>query len=176
MNEINGLPAHILIVHFVVVGVPLAALLTVLSGVWPAARRRLGIITPIVAGLALISVPVAVNAGHWLFDHLMGAASNALVQRHTDLGEELLVWVIGLFTAAVLAWLVPLLADRPGSPGWLSSIGLRIVVAVLAVGFAVVSVVQTVRIGEAGSKATYTGIVCADPIGPDGTCARPLGS
>ena len=47
--EVNGLPLHVLLVHFIVVGVPLAALLTVLSALWPAARRRLGIITPLVA-------------------------------------------------------------------------------------------------------------------------------
>ena len=52
--EFNGLPLHILIVHAVVVGIPLAALLTVLSAVWPAARRRLGIVTPIVALFALV--------------------------------------------------------------------------------------------------------------------------
>ena len=59
-------PLHVLIVHAVVVFIPLAALLTVLSAVWPAARRRLGIVTPIVALLALILVPFAANAGEWL--------------------------------------------------------------------------------------------------------------
>lgn len=176
MNEINGLPAHILIVHFVVVGVPLAALLTVLSACWPAARRRLGIVTPIVAALALISVPVATNAGEWLQHHLMGFASNPLAQRHAELGDDLLVWVIGMFAAAALAWGLPVLGGRSGALEWLGGMPVRVVIAVLAVGFAAVSVVQTVRIGEAGSKATYTGIVCADPIGADGTCARPLGS
>ena len=46
-DEFNGLPIHILLVHAVVVLVPLAALLTMLSAVWPAARRRIGIITPL---------------------------------------------------------------------------------------------------------------------------------
>jgi len=60
VEEINGLPAHVLLVHAVVIVIPLAALLTVLSALWPAARRRLGIVTPIVALIALILVPVSI--------------------------------------------------------------------------------------------------------------------
>ncbi|WP_233625292.1 hypothetical protein [Actinoplanes sp. ATCC 53533] len=41
MGTVNGLPAHILLVHAIVVLLPLAALLLVLTAVWPAARRRL---------------------------------------------------------------------------------------------------------------------------------------
>ena len=61
-GEFQGLPLHVLLVHGVIVLIPLAALLTVLSAVWPAARRRLGIITPLVALAALIAVPVADSA------------------------------------------------------------------------------------------------------------------
>jgi hypothetical protein len=41
VTTIGGLPAHILLVHAVVVLVPLAALLVVLVTAWPAARARL---------------------------------------------------------------------------------------------------------------------------------------
>jgi hypothetical protein len=37
MGTVNGLPAHILLVHAIVVLLPLAALLLVLTAVWPAA-------------------------------------------------------------------------------------------------------------------------------------------
>jgi len=39
MTIINGLPAHALLVHFVVVLVPLTALLEIVCGLLPAARR-----------------------------------------------------------------------------------------------------------------------------------------
>ena len=39
MTVINGLPAHALLLHLVVVLVPLTALLEILCGLWPAARR-----------------------------------------------------------------------------------------------------------------------------------------
>lgn len=40
-TTLNGLPAHILFVHAVVL-IPLAALLLVVSAVWPTARRKVG--------------------------------------------------------------------------------------------------------------------------------------
>ena len=46
--------------------VPVAALCTVLTAAWPAARRRLGIVTPIIALGAFISVPITTEAGQWL--------------------------------------------------------------------------------------------------------------
>lgn len=166
MHVINGLPAHILIIHFVVVGVPLAALLTVLSAVWPAARRRLGIITPIVALLALVSVPVATNAGEWLEQRVF---DTDLIRAHTELGDELLPWVIGLFVIAAAAWGLPFLAARPAAPAAVDAGWVRVVVGVLAVGLAAVSVVQVVRIGDSGAKAAWSGSVCADPY-VNGSC------
>ena len=41
MSLINGLPAHPLLVHFIVVLALLTAALAVLCAVWPAARQRL---------------------------------------------------------------------------------------------------------------------------------------
>ena len=41
MTTVNGLPSHVLLVHFIVVLAPLTALLATLCAVWPAARRRL---------------------------------------------------------------------------------------------------------------------------------------
>ena len=167
VNEINGLPLHVLIVHFVVVGVPLAALLTVLSALWPAARRRLGIITPIVALLVLIAVPVATNAGEWLQARLR---PTPLIEAHVDLGRSMIWFAAGLFVAAVLAWGVPILMDRRsgGAPPWVG-----VVVAVVAIALAGASVVQVYRVGEAGSKALWTGSFCQEPVTADGSCPAP---
>jgi hypothetical protein len=41
MTTVNGLPSHVLFVHFIVVLVRLTALLAILCAVWPASRRRL---------------------------------------------------------------------------------------------------------------------------------------
>jgi hypothetical protein len=165
VNEINGLPAHVLLVHALIVLIPLAAVMTILSAVWPAARRRLGIFTPLVALAALILVPVVTNAGEWLAARV---ANTPLVREHIALGDTLLWFAIGLFVAALLAWGVPTLITRRSGqapPPWVG-----VVVAVVAVVLAGASVVQVVRVGEAGSKAVWSGSFCPEPVNADGSC------
>jgi len=168
VNEFNGLPVHILLIHLVVAGIPLAARLTVLSAVWPAARRRLGVITPIVALLALISIPITTAAGEWLQARVFGGFTNPLIVRHAHLGDELLPWALGLFLAAVLAWGLPLLAARQRRAA-LETAGIRIAVGVLAVGLAAVTTFQVYRIGDAGAKASWSRNFCTQPYVGD-TC------
>ncbi|MDQ2710430.1 MAG: hypothetical protein M3Z25_23680, partial [Actinomycetota bacterium] len=101
MTTINELPAHVLLVHLVVVLVPLSAFMVLLTGCWPAARRRFGLLTAALAGLALVSVPLTTDAGEWLERHL---PSTPLVRAHTQLGDTMLPWAAGLFlVAAALA-------------------------------------------------------------------------
>ncbi|MGS0687833.1 DUF2231 domain-containing protein [Nakamurella sp. GG22] len=164
-GEINGLPVHVLVVHAVVALIPLAALLTVLSAVWPAARRRLGVVTPLVALLAVGAAFAAKEAGEWLQDRV---PSSPLIIAHTDLGATMLWFALGLFVAALLAWGVPtLLARRSGQPPapWVG-----VVVAIVAVVLSGAAVFQVYRVGESGSKAVWTGSFCAEPIAADGSC------
>jgi hypothetical protein len=167
-TEINGLPAHALLVHVVVVLVPLAAVMVVCAAVWPAARRRLGVATPVVAFVALVSVPLATHAGEWLESRV---PSTPLVRRHVELGDSLLPWAAVLFLAAAAFWLLQrrVAASADGQvdgrhspaagrpvPG-----ALIVAVAVISVVAAVGSVVQVVRIGDSGAKAVWTGRVSA---------------
>ncbi|MEJ7651706.1 MAG: DUF2231 domain-containing protein, partial [Nakamurella sp.] len=163
MTSINGLPAHILLVHAVVIFIPLTALLVVLAAAWPAAHRRMGVVLPIVALVALILVPVATDAGEWLEARLPGAESNPLIRAHTQLGDQLLPWAIGMFVGALALWLLPTLARRGVQAEVLGAVWIRVVVGVLAVAVSVVAVVQVVRIGDSGSKAVWSGTVCVDP-------------
>jgi hypothetical protein len=162
-GTINGLPLHILLVHAVVVLVPLSALMLVASAVWPAARAKLGFLTPAAALVTLILVPITTHAGHWLRDHLNGSlAQTANVRRHVALGGELLPWAIALFVVATAVWATGRRYDlswRPADgaseravPVWVTPL-----VALVAVVVAVVCVVQVVRIGESGSRAVWTG-------------------
>lgn len=100
---INGLPAHVLLVHIVVVFVPLAAILTIVSALWPAARRRLGILTPITALIALASIPPTTHAGEWLIQRV---GMDPELQRHADLADTLLPIVSVLFLFAAALWVL----------------------------------------------------------------------
>lgn len=171
-----GLPLHVLIVHFVVIIVPLAALCTVLAAVWPAARCRLGIVTPIIALLALIAVPITTEAGEWLEERV---GHTNLIEEHAALGKTLLPWAIATFVVALLQW-AWFRFFAPGTPAGGTSTGgtsvfsarapskamrftVTIVLAVSVAVTAVGSVVTVVRIGESGSRAVWTGSFTPEP-------------
>ncbi len=150
---LNGLPVHVLLVHLVVIVVPATALCLLLSAFWPAARRRLGIVTPALALVGLIAVPFTMAAGEWLRARI---ASTPLIERHASLGLLLLPWVIAVFVVAAALWLWyrfdPPLPHR-------GRLAVVVILDVAAVVTAVGSVILVVLIGEAGSAAVWTGVV-----------------
>lgn len=188
---INGLPAHVLFVHFVIVLVPLTALALVVSTVWTTWIRRLGIVLPILALATLISVPIATSAGEWLEKH---TESDPLIQKHAALGDTLLPWVLGLFAVAVAVWWVgrrattaPAAAGSAAEAGAGSGAGsgagagadsgaaadrgsvvlatpIRVAAIVLAVIVSAGSVVQVYRIGDSGAKAAWHDGYSAKPV------------
>ncbi len=66
MSTFNGLPAHPLLVHFIVVLAPLTAVLAILCALWPAARRRLVWLVLALAAVTTVLTPIAAEAGEWL--------------------------------------------------------------------------------------------------------------
>jgi hypothetical protein len=99
--EINGLPAHVLLLHAVVVLVPLTSLLVVGTAFWPAARRRLGVAVPILALVTLGAVQLTINAGEWLIRRV---PITPLVRAHAHLGDDMLLWAIALAVVAIAVW------------------------------------------------------------------------
>ncbi|WP_330341987.1 DUF2231 domain-containing protein [Streptomyces sp. NBC_00557] len=155
MTLINGLPAHVLLVHVVVVLIPLTALALVAAAMWPRAARRLGAMLPLLAFVALASVPLTTHAGEWLERHV---ADDALVRRHTELGDGLLPWALGLFVLAAVVWWAARRGEaesgRGGGLRW-SALPVRIVVGVLCVAVAAGAVADVYRIGDSGAKAAW---------------------
>jgi hypothetical protein len=167
MTLINGLPAHVLLVHVVVVLIPLSALALVAAAVWSRAARRLGVLLPALALAALVSVPLTTHAGEWLERHV---GDDALVRRHTELGDGLLPWALGLFVlAAVVWWAGRQAAAEPGQgrgSRW-SALPVRIVIGVLSLAVAVGAVVDVYRIGDSGAKAAWHDAYSKKATGPE---------
>lgn len=177
MTTVGGLPAHILLVHAVVVLVPLTAVLIVLVTVWPAARARLTVASAVVAVLTLISVPLTTDAGEWLERHVQ---RTVLVRAHTQLGDTMLPWAIGLAVVALAVLARELLAARgtglvaggegPGAARTASGRGARLGGRAVSIGLAVVAVIVAVgsmvtvyEIGDSGSRAAWTGRFSQQP-------------
>lgn len=161
LDTIFGLPVHPLVVHATVVIVPLAAVLVLLTALWPAARARLGVITPIAALAALVLVPLSTQSGESLQRRV---PQSPLVERHAELGDGLLLWVFGLTVAAVAFHLVsrrraarslsaaaaPERRRTTAGPRWLAPVVLTLMV-LTSVG----TIVQVVRIGHSGAQAAW---------------------
>ena len=109
MSTFNGLPAHILLNHFIVVLGPLTAILAILCALWPAARRRLIWLVVLLAVGTLVLTPLTTTAGVWLSARV-GPATPVLTN-HEQLGSTL-IWVIAALVAAVAV-----LGRRPRSSG-----------------------------------------------------------
>jgi hypothetical protein len=182
-TQIGGLPAHVLLVHLAVVLLPTASLVVLLAAWWPAARRRLGLLTPVLAVLALLVVPVTTHAGNWLKERL---PPQPAIERHAQLGSGLLIWVIGLAVLGVATYVVGLIADRQAVAGRVGAaepvpvgagaaaqpagasaepsrqanpmFAVSLVVGVLATVLAVGTTVQTYRVGDSGAHAVWQGV------------------
>jgi protein-S-isoprenylcysteine O-methyltransferase Ste14 len=105
-HTIYGLPTHVLLIHVVVVLIPLGALFTVLSAVWPAARRKLGFISPLTCAIALVFVPITTNAGHWLQNRIDPGHANQAIDRHANLAANYIFYAIGLFVVSAAVWVL----------------------------------------------------------------------
>ncbi|ACQ78506.1 conserved hypothetical protein [Beutenbergia cavernae DSM 12333] len=167
MTEVSGLPAHVLLVHAVIVLLPLAALCVAVSAVWPAARRRLGIVTPLLAIAVAILVPVTANAGEWLLPRVGGAP---LAVEHAGFGRTMWWWSTALAVVAIAQYLWSRRAARGargedaesgggdgGGPRWVA-----VVLLVLALAVPAGAVFRTVQTGESGTRAVWEGSFSTD--------------
>jgi hypothetical protein len=167
-TTINGLPAHILLVHAVVVLVPLTALVLVACVIRTSWMARLGLMLPALAVVTLVSVPLATHAGEWLERH---TDSDPLVRKHAELGDTLLPWVLGLFVVTIAVWWFgrnsrSASATAPDRKrGTLAmSVPVRIAALALSLLVATGSIVQVYRIGDSGSKAAWHDGFSAKPV------------
>jgi hypothetical protein len=157
--QVGGLPLHILLIHAVVIFVPLTAVAVVLHAIWPAARKRLGFVTPAAGFLLVVLVPITVWAGEWLRDQI--GVTDA-VARHEALGRTLLPWVVGLFVVGLAEWLwfglVPVTKwGKDMSPRRRKVI--RWVITLLGLFFAIGATYDIILIGDSGARAVWGGIL-----------------
>jgi hypothetical protein len=138
-DTITGLPLHPLVIHGVVVGVPLMAVLTVLVAVRKDLRERFAWWVAGANFLLFLLTLVAKQSG----EALQQAKGGQLAIEHGQLGS-VLPWFVLALTAASAA-VAGTSRNRALGP-------IAVVVAIIA---AVAAVYWTVRTGDAGARSVW---------------------
>jgi uncharacterized membrane protein len=150
MNVISGMPAHALLLHFVLVLVPLTALLEIVCGLWPAARRgQLMWLTLILAAVTMVLTPITINAGGWLYD--LRTNPSPILREHAERGSLMSYFSAALLAAAVVLVVVRVIERRSGKSGAAT----RILVAIFILAVGISSMVQIYRVGDAGAQSVW---------------------
>lgn len=149
MTTIAGIPAHALLVHAIVVLAPLTALLEMLCGVWPAARRRFVWLVLALAAVTLVLTPLTTSAGDWLY-HREAQPSDILIT-HANRGQWMILFSAALLIVAIAIAVLHWLESRSDTPRRVAAV----IVAVLAIIVGVSSIAGVVRIGDAGAEAVW---------------------
>ncbi len=154
-KEIMGLPAHVLVVHAVVVFVPLLALLSIAYVALPRFRSRIDWAVVLLAVVAPVTAWVAVRSGEELTDvfvarGLQGPIVDQIFE-HSRYGDLTFRYVLPLAIAAVVLLVLTSGHRRvPKLPRWVTP-ALSVVVVVLAA----VSLVYVYLTGHSGAEAVW---------------------
>ena len=155
MNVINGLPAHVLLVHAIVVLAPLTALLEMLCAVLPAARRRLVWLVLVLALVTAGLTPLTTESGEWLFDRRRNPSE--ILREHAERGGWMIYFSVALVVVAVLLAVLHVTEGREGK----RRVAGPVIVAILALAVGISTIIQVYRIGDAGAQSVWGGIVGA---------------
>lgn len=150
MTVVNGLPAHVLLVHFLVVLVPLTALLEIACALWPAVRRgQIVWLTLILAIVTMVLTPVTINAGEWLYD--LRRHPDPILQQHAQRGGWMIYFSAALLVVAVVLAVLHL-AERRSEKRRLPA---DIVIAIVALAVGISSIIQVYRVGDTGAHSVW---------------------
>jgi len=150
VTVINGLPAHVLFVHLLVVLAPLTALLEIACAFWPAVRRgQLVWFTLVLAIVTTVATPITTNAGEWLYD--LRRNPDPVLREHAERGDTMIYFSVALLVVAIALVALHVVERRTDKRRLLTNMG----VAVVALAVGVSSIVQIYRIGDAGAQSVW---------------------
>lgn len=145
-----GLPVHALVLHAAVIGVPLAALITVVVSARAPWRERWAGWVVLLNGAMVIVTFVTRQSGAALFKRLDSLGAADVARHHRNLGLFLIWPMLVLFVLSLLIWF----AVRQGAAASVLT-GLW-VATLLVAGF---TTFWTVWTGHTGSSAVWKNII-----------------
>jgi uncharacterized membrane protein len=150
MTVFSGLPSHVLLVHFLVVLLPLTALLEIVCALWPTVRRgHIVWLTLVLAVVTVVLTPITTEAGEWLYD--LRRHPDPILQEHAERGGWTIYFAVALLVVAIALAALHVSerrSDKRRQP-------VQIVVVILAIGVGVSSMVQLYLVGDAGAKSVW---------------------
>jgi uncharacterized membrane protein YoaK (UPF0700 family) len=149
VTTVSGLPAHVLLVHAIVVLAPLTALLEILCGIWPAARRRL---VWLVLALAVVTAgltQLTIEAGEWLFDRQRDPSE--ILRTHAERGPWMIYFSVALVIVAIALAVMHVTEARAEK----RRVVWPVIVAILALAVGISTLITVYRIGDSGSRAVW---------------------
>jgi hypothetical protein len=164
MLTVDGIPAHPLVVHAVVVLLPLAAVGTLLVVARPAWRRQLGVWVLLLALGGVAAVPIAAQTGEQL-EHAIGGSE--LIAIHEERADTLLIPALIFLLLLAATVLAGRRADAPvDGPGAAHAVTtttatmqrVTLITGVLAALAGLIVTGLVVWIGHAGSVAAWSGV------------------
>jgi hypothetical protein len=151
MTVVNGLPAHALMVHFIVVLAPLTALLVTLCALSRAARGHLVWLTLVLAIVTTVLTPITIEAGEWLFD--LRRNPSPILREHAARGGWMTYFTVALLVVALALALLHVAEHRSAK----RRLAANVIVAIVALAVGISSMVQVYRIGDAGAQSVWGG-------------------
>jgi len=148
-ESVGGVPIHPLVVHAVVVLIPLTAFGVAVLSVVPKWRPRYGVLVAITGVVAAALAPIAKLSGENLKDTL---GESDLVNRHADLGTNVLYGAVPLAVMAVVLWWLGRRAEH-GQP---LPRAISLLVGAIGVIVAIAATVQIMLIGHTGAEAVWS--------------------
>jgi uncharacterized membrane protein len=163
MTVVNGLPAHALLVHFLVVLAPLTALMEIVCGLWPAARRgQMLWLTLILATVTMVLTPITTNAGQWLYD--LRTNPGPILREHAERGSVMIYFSAALLAVAIALVVLRVIERRSDK----RRVVTHIIVAIVVLAVGISSMIQIYRVGDAGAQSVWGGEI-AHPKKANGT-------
>ena len=155
LDQFNGMPVHVLLVHAAVVFVPLLALVAVVYALVPQVRARVGWAAALLAVGAPVATFLAKESGEKFRDRMVadGMKGPALEAVNTHQGYGDLTFWFALGLGVVTGLLIFLTSRRPGGRALprAADLGLALVVIVLAA----ISGYFVFRTGDSGAAAVW---------------------
>jgi len=153
--EIQGLPAHPLLVHGPVVLIPLIALLGIAMIIRPSWRVTLGPWVILLAGFTFAVTFLASEAGEQLQAQLK---PSELIRQHAELGDAMRPIVLALLLVICLL-VLPARSLARGRTGPLAQLGkarwASLVIGGLVIAVGLLATYWVVQTGHSGADATW---------------------